>query len=49
MTKAADVTSKIREMANRLRGNMDGSESQNYILGCMFKRYLTEGKKKKHF
>ena len=46
MTKAADVTSQIWEMANRLRGNMDASEYRNYILGFMFYRYLSERQEK---
>jgi len=46
MTKSADVTSQIWEMANRLRGNMDASEYRNYILGFMFYRYLSERQEK---
>ena len=46
MTKAADVTSQIWEMANRLRGNMDASEYRNYILGFIFYRYLSERQEK---
>lgn len=46
MTKAADVTSQIWEMANRLRGNMDASEYRNYIWGFMFYRYLSERQEK---
>ena len=46
MTRAADVTSQIWEMANRLRGNMDASEYRNYILGFMFYRYLSERQEK---
>lgn len=42
MSKAQDITSKIWEMANRLRSNMDASEYRNYILGFMFYRYLSE-------
>ena len=46
MTKAADVTSQIWEMANRLRGNMDASEYRIDILGFMFYRYLSERQEK---
>ncbi|KRM98054.1 type i restriction-modification system, dna-methyltransferase subunit m [Lactobacillus taiwanensis DSM 21401] len=42
MDKAKEVTNKIWDMANRLRGNMDASEYRNYILGFMFYRYLSE-------
>lgn len=42
MEKAQEITSKIWEMANRLRGNMDASEYRDYILGFMFYRYLSE-------
>ena len=42
MDKAREITNKIWDMANRLRGNMDASEYRNYILGFMFYRYLSE-------
>ena len=42
MEKAQEITSKIWEMANCLRGNMDASEYRDYILGFMFYRYLSE-------
>ncbi|WP_102281851.1 type I restriction-modification system subunit M [[Lactobacillus] timonensis] len=42
MTEAKDVTNKLWDMANRLRGTMDANEYRNYILGFMFYRYLSE-------
>ena len=42
MSNASDVTSKLLEMANKLRGTMDASEYKNYILPFMFYRYLSE-------
>ena len=42
MSKAEDITSKIWEMANQLRGTMDATEYRDYILGYMFYRYLSE-------
>ncbi|MGT2886589.1 type I restriction-modification system subunit M [Streptococcus macedonicus] len=39
---ATDITSKLWEMANTLRGTMDASEYKNYILPFMFYRYLSE-------
>lgn len=42
MTNAKDITSKLWEMANKLRGTMDASEYKNYILPFMFYRYLSE-------
>ena len=39
---ASDITSKLWEMANTLRGTMDASEYKNYILPFMFYRYLSE-------
>ena len=42
MDKAKEITNKVWDMANRLRGNMDASEYRNYILGFMFYRYLSE-------
>ena len=41
-TNARDITSKLWEMANKLRGTMDASEYKNYILPFMFYRYLSE-------
>lgn len=42
MSNANEVTSKLWEMANKLRGTMDASEYKNYILPFMFYRYLSE-------
>jgi len=42
MSNARDITSKLWEMANKLRGTMDASEYKNYILPFMFYRYLSE-------
>lgn len=42
MSNASDITSKLWEMANKLRGTMDASEYKNYILPFMFYRYLSE-------
>ncbi|MCC0697268.1 type I restriction-modification system subunit M [Clostridioides sp. ES-S-0048-02] len=42
MSNAKDITSKLWEMANKLRGTMDASEYKNYILPFMFYRYLSE-------
>ncbi|MEJ8307333.1 type I restriction-modification system subunit M [Saccharibacillus sacchari] len=42
MSTATDITSKLWEMANKLRGTMDASEYKNYILPFMFYRYLSE-------
>lgn len=36
------ITSKLWDMANELRGNMDANEFKNYILAFMFYRYLSE-------
>lgn len=36
------ISSKIWDMANSLRGNMDAAEFKNYILAFMFYRYLSE-------
>ncbi|MFT4186854.1 MAG: type I restriction-modification system subunit M [Micrococcaceae bacterium] len=41
-----NITAKLWEMANNLRGNMDASEFRNYILGFMFYRYLSERQEK---
>ena len=42
MSNATDITSKLWEMANKLRGTMYASEYKNYILPFMFYRYLSE-------
>ncbi|KYG94000.1 type I restriction-modification system subunit M [Paenibacillus polymyxa] len=42
MSNATHITSKLWEMANKLRGTMDASEYKNYILPFMFYRYLSE-------
>lgn len=42
MGNAKTITSKLWEMANKLRGTMDASEYKNYILPFMFYRYLSE-------
>ena len=42
MSNTTDITSKLWEMANKLRGTMDASEYKNYILPFMFYRYLSE-------
>lgn len=42
MSNATNITSKLWEMANKLRGTMDASEYKNYILPFMFYRYLSE-------
>jgi len=42
MNNATEITSKLWEMANKLRGTMDASEYKNYILPFMFYRYLSE-------
>lgn len=42
MSNTIDITSKLWEMANKLRGTMDASEYKNYILPFMFYRYLSE-------
>ncbi|MCP1312498.1 type I restriction-modification system subunit M [Paenibacillus tyrfis] len=42
MSNATYITSKLWEMANKLRGTMDASEYKNYILPFMFYRYLSE-------
>lgn len=42
MSNAIDITSRLWEMANKLRGTMDASEYKNYILPFMFYRYLSE-------
>ena len=42
MSNANNITQKLWEMANKLRGTMDASEYKNYILPFMFYRYLSE-------
>ncbi|NEG69221.1 type I restriction-modification system subunit M [Bifidobacterium choloepi] len=39
---AKQLTSQLWDMANALRGKMDASMYQNYILGFIFYRYLSE-------
>ncbi|MFC4711142.1 type I restriction-modification system subunit M [Enterococcus eurekensis] len=46
MSRSADITAKLWEMANKLRGTMDASEYKNYILPFMFYRYLSENQDK---
>ena len=38
----AELHTKLWEMANELRGNMEAYEFKNYILGLIFYRYLSE-------
>lgn len=40
--QAQELASKLWEIANDLRGNMDASKFKNYILGTIFYRYLSE-------
>ena len=40
MSTAKDITTKLWDMANKLRGTMDANEYKNYILPFMFYRYL---------
>lgn len=42
MSTATDITTKLWDMANKLRGTMDANEYKNYILPFMFYRYLSE-------
>lgn len=42
MSRATEITAKLWEMANNLRGKMDASEYKNYILPFIFYRYLSE-------
>lgn len=42
MSNIKNITSKLWDMANKLRGTMDASEYKNYILPFMFYRYLSE-------
>jgi len=46
MSNVKEITSKLWEMANKLRGTMDASEYKNYILPFMFYRYLSENQDK---
>ena len=38
----SELHTKLWEMANELRGNMEAYEFKNYILGLIFYRYLSE-------
>lgn len=40
--KASELTTKLWDIANDLRGNMDSSKFKNYILGVIFYKYLSE-------
>ncbi|MFV0499171.1 MAG: type I restriction-modification system subunit M [Bacilli bacterium] len=42
MKNTNEITSKLWNMANKLRGTMDASEYKNYILPFMFYRYLSD-------
>lgn len=42
MSTAKEITNKLWNMANKLRGTMDASEYKNYILPFMFYRFLSE-------
>ena len=37
-----ELFTKLWTMVNDLRGNMDGSEFKNYILGTLFYRFLSD-------
>ena len=37
-----NLQTKVWDIANDLRGNMEASEFKNYILGLIFYRYLSE-------
>lgn len=45
-SKIQNITARIWDMANQLRGTMDASEFKNYILAFMFYRYLSEHQEK---
>ena len=38
----AELQKRLWSIANTLRGNMDGNDFKNYILGLIFYRYLSE-------
>ena len=38
----SNLQTKLWDIANDLRGNMEASEFKNYILGLIFYRYLSE-------
>ena len=40
--QAAELSAKLWDIANALRGDMDANEFRHYILGTMFYRYLSE-------
>lgn len=40
--QANELSQKLWQIANDLRGQMDASEFKNYILGVIFYRYLSE-------
>ena len=40
--QSQELSNKLWEMANELRGNMEAYEFKNYILGLIFFRYLSE-------
>lgn len=42
MSLANDLSSKLWDMANTLRGTIDASEFKNYILGILCYKYLSE-------
>lgn len=42
MSNVSTISNQIWAMANELRGNMSASVYQNYILGFIFYRYLSE-------
>ncbi|MBQ5505310.1 MAG: type I restriction-modification system subunit M N-terminal domain-containing protein, partial [Aeriscardovia sp.] len=44
--EGSGLASKLWNMANTLRGKMDASEYQNYILGFIFYRYLSQKQNK---
>ena len=40
--QSQELATKLWDIANDLRGNMDASKFKNYILGVIFYRYLSE-------
>lgn len=42
----SNLQTKLWDIANDLRGNMEASEFKNYILGLIFYRYLSENVEK---